>query len=336
MAPGPGAGCGGSLRASMVSKAYTWASHESNTGRLPKCNRRGPSAAVRPRRPALRATPAQDGGWRRAGDGCGALSARVRDARGGAERPVPVRLDRELGRPPHRVAARPIGLASEAARKPRCRGAPLDALHRRRGDGSRRATGQPPDLRRRGDPPGRHHAVRGRCPESSMSHQRIERWSDGRPLHAGGGGLRGREMNERHQRDLAVRLPEPVGLLESQAVRLSRYLADSIYLYAWAKRSVKGQQSVALHELFDRVAEAVEEAVVELVKRAVTPGWTADDTLHSVAGRTKRAGHPADSTAGTEHVGRLAAALATYARNDRTATPARTTRPTWLGGAPGS
>jgi len=48
-----------------------------------------------------------------------------------------------------------------------------------------------------------------RCPRSipreSMSHQRIERWSDGRPLHAGGGGLRGREMNERHQRDLAVR-----------------------------------------------------------------------------------------------------------------------------------
>ena len=36
MAPGPGAGCGGSLRASMVSKAYTWASHESNTGRLSK------------------------------------------------------------------------------------------------------------------------------------------------------------------------------------------------------------------------------------------------------------------------------------------------------------
>src|SRR5436309_10259391 len=51
---------------------------------------------------------------------------------------VPVRLDRELDRPPHRVAACPIGLASEAARKPRCRGAPLDALHRRRGDGSRR------------------------------------------------------------------------------------------------------------------------------------------------------------------------------------------------------
>ncbi len=135
-------------------------------------------------------------------------------------------------------------------------------------------------------------------------------------------------MNERHHRDLAVRLPEPVGLLESEAVRLSRYLADAIYLDARAKRSVKGQQSVALHELFDRVAEAVEEAVVELVKRAVTLGWTADGTLHSVAGRTKRAVHPADSTAGTEHVGRLAAALATYALNVRTAPPARTTRPT--------
>src|SRR5207245_5537025 len=172
---------------------------------------------------------------------------------------------------------------------PRCRGAPLDALHRRGGDGSRRATGQPADLRRRGDPPGRHHAVRGRCPESSMSHQRIERWSDGRPLHAGGGGLRGREMNERHQRDLAIRLPEPLGLLESQAVRLSRYLADSIYLYAWAKRSVKGQQSVALHELFARVAAAGEETVVELVTRAVPRGGTRDGTRDSVAARATRA-----------------------------------------------
>jgi DNA-binding ferritin-like protein len=135
-------------------------------------------------------------------------------------------------------------------------------------------------------------------------------------------------MNERHQRDLAVRLPEPVGLLESRAVRLSRHLADSIYLYARAKRSVKGQQSVALDELFERVAEAVEEAVAELIKRAVALGRTADDALHSVAGRTRRAVHPADSTAGTEHVGRLAAALATYARNDRTPPPARTTRPT--------
>src|SRR5207245_11080539 len=150
---------------------------------------------------------------------------------------------------------------------PRCRGAPLDALHRRGGDGSRRATGQPADLRRRGDPPGRHHAVRGRCPESSMSHQRIERWSDGRPLHAGGGGLRGREMNERHQRDLAIRLPEPLGLLESQAVRLSRYLADSIYLYAWENRSVKGKLSVALNELLYSFEYAMEEDAIVLVAR---------------------------------------------------------------------
>jgi starvation-inducible DNA-binding protein len=103
---------------------------------------------------------------------------------------------------------------------------------------------------------------------------------------------------------------------------LGARLADAIDLYAQAKPArwnVMGPQFIALHELFNELADAVEEGIGELVERAVALGRIADATRQSSVGRTSLAAYPVDLTAGAEHVGRLTDALATYARNVRAA-----------------
>lgn len=103
---------------------------------------------------------------------------------------------------------------------------------------------------------------------------------------------------------------------------LNARLADAIDLYAQVKQAhwnVKGMQFISLHELFDKVAEAVEEGVDDLAERAVELGGTADGTLPSVVKRTTLAPYPVDVTAGKDHVQRVADALAAYGRNIRAA-----------------
>jgi starvation-inducible DNA-binding protein len=116
---------------------------------------------------------------------------------------------------------------------------------------------------------------------------------------------------------------------------LSTRFADAIDLYAQAKQAhwnVKGPQFIALDELFDKVADAVEEGIAELVERAVALAGTAEGTPQSVVLRASLAPHP-DLTAGAEHVGRLADALATYARNVRAAIDAAAEAREVTGGA---
>jgi len=103
---------------------------------------------------------------------------------------------------------------------------------------------------------------------------------------------------------------------------LNARLADAIDLYAQVKQAhwnVKGMQFIALHELFDKVAEAVESGVDEIAERAVELGGTADGTLQSVVKRTTLAPYPANVTAGKDHVKRVADTLAAYGRNVRAA-----------------
>lgn len=103
---------------------------------------------------------------------------------------------------------------------------------------------------------------------------------------------------------------------------LNARLADAIDLYAQAKQAhwnVKGMQFVALHELFDRVADAVRAGVDEVAERAVALGGVADGTLPTVVARSTLPAYPVETKAGKDHVDRLATALAAYGTRLRAA-----------------
>ena len=82
--------------------------------------------------------------------------------------------------------------------------------------------------------------------------------------------------------------------IRSQSVGLlNRNLALAIDLERQAKQAhwnVKGPNFIALHELFDKVAETAEEFTDLLAERATALGGTAEGRLHAVAERCYGAG----------------------------------------------
>lgn len=102
---------------------------------------------------------------------------------------------------------------------------------------------------------------------------------------------------------------------------LNERLADLIDLQLQAKQAhwnVKGPTFIALHELFDEVAEGLEEHVDNVAERLVALGGIAEGTVGAVAGRTKLAAYPLTITSGREHVEALSTALATAGKLIRT------------------
>lgn len=103
---------------------------------------------------------------------------------------------------------------------------------------------------------------------------------------------------------------------------LNARLAEAIDLYLQTKQAhwnVKGPQFIALHELFDKVAEAVEDGVDEMAERAVMLGGTALGTVQVVAKESSLKPYPTDISKGTDHVEALSSALASYAKAVREA-----------------
>src|ERR1041385_6686735 len=71
---------------------------------------------------------------------------------------------------------------------------------------------------------------------------------------------------------------------------LNASLADAVDLQSQAKQAhwnVKGPNFIALHELFDKVAEGAEEAVDSLAERAVQLGGVAQGTARQAASRSR-------------------------------------------------
>jgi starvation-inducible DNA-binding protein len=96
---------------------------------------------------------------------------------------------------------------------------------------------------------------------------------------------------------------------------LNARLADCIDLQTQTKQAhwnVKGPSFIALHELFDKVNEAVEDYVDDIAERAVQLGGVAEGTARLVAKRSSLAEYPAQAVDGRSHVEALSSALAAF------------------------
>ena len=92
-------------------------------------------------------------------------------------------------------------------------------------------------------------------------------------------------------------------------------LADSIDLTTQAKQAhwnVKGPSFIALHELFDKIAEESEVYADLIAERIVQFGGTAEGTISAVVKRSSLKKYPMDIATGREHVEAFSHALATY------------------------
>jgi starvation-inducible DNA-binding protein len=102
---------------------------------------------------------------------------------------------------------------------------------------------------------------------------------------------------------------------------LDARLADAIDLQTQTKQAhwnVKGPSFIALHELFDKVNEDVEEYVDLLAERIVQLGGYADGGVRTAAKRSKLAEYPR-VTGGRDNVDALSSALAVFGKSARAA-----------------
>lgn len=109
---------------------------------------------------------------------------------------------------------------------------------------------------------------------------------------------------------------------------LNQQLADIIDLglqVKFAHWNVKGPNFFALHELFDKIAEELEDFIDDIAERAVELGGTAMGTLQAVSGNSRLAPYPTGTRPGTDHINILAAALAAYGATVRLAIESATT-----------
>jgi starvation-inducible DNA-binding protein len=106
------------------------------------------------------------------------------------------------------------------------------------------------------------------------------------------------------------------------AALLNARLADTIDLQLQAKQAhwnVKGPNFIALHELFDKVADAADEAADLLAERIVALGGQAEGTVQAVNGLTTLRPYSLTASTGAAHTQLLADAIAVVARASREA-----------------
>ena len=97
-------------------------------------------------------------------------------------------------------------------------------------------------------------------------------------------------------------------------------LADAVDLFTQVKQAhwnVKGPNFIALHELFDRVAEAVEEQGDMLAERITALGGQADGTARIAARDSSVPEYPLELSTGQSHIIAVADRLAGFAARAR-------------------
>jgi starvation-inducible DNA-binding protein len=103
---------------------------------------------------------------------------------------------------------------------------------------------------------------------------------------------------------------------------LNARLADAIDLQLQAKQAhwnVKGPSFIALHELFDTLADELDGHVDEMAERITALGGIAEGTLQAVASRTRLDAYPLEIADGRAHLDALAAAYTRAAKAVRKA-----------------
>ena len=108
-------------------------------------------------------------------------------------------------------------------------------------------------------------------------------------------------------------LPEQI---RSRSVALlNRHLAAAIDLHAQVKQAhwnVRGPTFIAIHELFDKVADAVEEYSDKIAERAGTLGGTAEGTVQTATERSLLEPYRLGVADATTHIAAVTEALASF------------------------
>jgi starvation-inducible DNA-binding protein len=103
---------------------------------------------------------------------------------------------------------------------------------------------------------------------------------------------------------------------------LNDRLADAIDLQSQIKQAhwnVKGPHFIALHELFDKISDAVLEQIDEIAERITALSGTAEGTVAVAAKRSKLKNYPLSITAGKDHLFYLSTQLSVFGKAVRTA-----------------
>jgi starvation-inducible DNA-binding protein len=118
----------------------------------------------------------------------------------------------------------------------------------------------------------------------------------------------------------ATRIDLSADVREATIALLQAQLAAAVDLFTQVKQAhwnVKGPAFIALHELFDSVAESVEEHGDLLAERVTALGGRADGTARVAAATSALDEYPLRATGGKEHVAAVADRLAAFGRAAR-------------------
>jgi len=103
-------------------------------------------------------------------------------------------------------------------------------------------------------------------------------------------------------------------------VILNDRLSDAIDLQSQVKQAhwnVKGPHFIALHELFDKISDALLEQIDEIAERITSLGGTAEGTVAVAARRSKLKNYPLSITSGRDHLLYLSTQLSVYGKSVR-------------------
>lgn len=103
---------------------------------------------------------------------------------------------------------------------------------------------------------------------------------------------------------------------------MNQELADLFDLQSQTKQAhwnVKGMQFIALHELFDDLAETLEDYIDSLAERITALGGTALGTARMSASASRLSEYPIDAVSGQSHLEALVERYALVAANVRAA-----------------